>query len=221
MIRYKVLYLLTILVCIILAGCAGVQKYNKIYGSNNLIYASYSMADELESHLKDLISTDEPLLVASFVNINRLDQSSAFGRIVSEQIASRFAQNGYKIIEMKLRDRSVYIKEAKGEFLLSRDLKAISKMHNASVVIVGTYAEGYDTVYVSARMVLTSNSEVVSSSDRAIRMDFASMKALLRDGNESHGSGMELRSGQTSLKMRPPSTGHTGIEIYGINEEQF
>jgi TolB-like protein len=171
--------------CLLMAltGCfAGHgDAYRNVYPSDRLTRANYEMADMLENNLKHSISPNQPILVASFVNVNRLEQSSTFGHIISEQIASRFAQRGYKIIEMKLRQNSVFIKEGKGEFLLSRDVREISKAYDSAAVIVGTYAEGYNKLYVSARIVSVSDSEVISSFDYAIPMDAKAISVLLRD----------------------------------------
>lgn len=161
-------------------GCSA--KSNTLHeGSRGLVSASYHMADALENNLKHRISPNESLLVASFVNVNNLEQSSTFGRIISEQIASRFAQNGYKIIEMKLRQKSVFIEEGKGEFLLSRDLREIGESHGSPAVVVGTYAQGYNSIYVSARIVRTSDSEVIASCDYSMTMSPIDMHILLRD----------------------------------------
>jgi TolB-like protein len=139
------------------------------------------MADMLEHNLMQPISLNQPILVASFVDVNRLEQSSTFGHIISEQIGSRFAQKGYKIIEMKLRQDSVFFKKEKGEFLLSRDCLDLSKEYNSSAVIVGTYGEGYKTLYVSARIVRVSDSKVLASWDYGIPMNFNEIDILLRD----------------------------------------
>ena len=170
---------LSCLLIISTIGCsANVKNINR---SSGLVAASYYIADTLENNLKQPICPNEPLLVATFVNVNNLERSSSFGRIISEQIASRFVQKGYKIIEMKLREKSLFVQQAKGEFLLSRDLRAISKEHNCPAVIVGTYAEGYKTLYVSARIVRTSDGVVVASSDYGMPVDFKAMEIILRD----------------------------------------
>lgn len=172
--------ILAVCVLVWITGCSA--KSNIVqYENRNLVSASYHIADALENNLKLRISPNESLLVASFVNVNNLEQSSTFGRIVSEQIASRFAQNGYKIIEMKLRQKSIFIEKEKGEFLLSRDLREVGESHNSPAVVVGTYAQGYNSIYVSARIVRTSDSEVIASCDYAITMSPISMRYLLRD----------------------------------------
>jgi TolB-like protein len=168
---------------ILITGCLGRQGevYQNIYPNDRLIRANYEMADMMEHNLVQPISVDQPILVASFVNVNRLEQSSTFGHIISEQISSRFAQKGYKIIEMKLRQDSVFFKKEKGEFLLSRDCLDLSKEYDSSAVIVGTYAEGYKTLYVSARIVRVSDSKVISSWDYSVPMNFKEIDILLRD----------------------------------------
>ena len=167
---------------ILITGCGRRgDVYQNVYPNDRLIRANYKMADMLEHNLMQPISLNQPILVASFVNVNRLEQSSTFGHIISEQIGSRFAQKGYKIIEMKLRQNSVFFKEKKGEFLLSRDCRDLSKEYDSSAVIVGTYAEGYNKLYVSARIVRVSDSEVIASADYGIPMNFKEIDILLRD----------------------------------------
>ena len=174
--------ILTACLLILITGCGRRgDVYQNVYPNDRLIRANYKMADMLEHNLMQPISLNQPILVASFVNVNRLEQSSTFGHIISEQISSRFAQKGYKIIEMKLRQDSVFFKKEKGEFLLSRDCLDLSKEYDSSAVIVGTYAEGYNKLYVSARIVRVSDSEVISSWDYGIPMNFKEIDILLRD----------------------------------------
>ena len=174
------LYRCVLAACVLIwvTGCSAKSTRNC---NASLVQASHCIADDLENNLTEPIYPDEPLLVASFVDVNNLEQSSSFGRIISEQIASQFAQNGYNIIEMKLRQDSVYIQEGKGEFLLSRDLQEIGKSHNSPAVLVGTYAEGHNVIYVSARIVRTADSQVIASYDTFIKMSPFSMRKLLRD----------------------------------------
>jgi hypothetical protein len=74
--------------------------------------------------------------------------------------------------EVKFRNDTIFMQEGEGEFLLSRDLRAISKKHNASAVVVGTYGEVYNERYVSARIINPSNSLLVSSCDFSLPIEF-------------------------------------------------
>ncbi|SDU64573.1 FlgO family outer membrane protein [Desulfobacula phenolica] len=175
-------YLSIFLIAIALTGCGQPQPNINYHPENDdLVYVSYSIVNKLENSLKAPISPDDPIIVASFVDVKNLKKSSTFGRIMAEQVGSRLAQKGYKVIEMKLRHNSVFVQEGKGEFLLSRDLKAISNNHNASAVVVGTYGRIHDRVYVSARIVNPKNSVILASFDYGILLNAKQMHALMKD----------------------------------------
>jgi TolB-like protein len=137
----------------------------------NLVSMGYHVADRLISNLKQPINSEDSIVVATFVNVDNLNESSTFGRIISEQIASRFSQRGYKVKEVKFRQDTIYMQDGEGEFLLSRDLRAISEKHDASVVVVGTYGKAYNEMYVSARVINPSNSLLVASCDLSLPLE--------------------------------------------------
>jgi TolB-like protein len=134
----------------------------------------------LLANLKQQISFGDPVIVATFVNINNLRESSTFGRLAAENISSRLSQRGYKIIELRLRTNSIFMEEGKGELLLSRDLQSVSKKHNAAAVVVGTYGRANGLTYVSARIVNPSDSLVVSTCDFVLPFREMDMAVLLK-----------------------------------------
>lgn len=161
-------------------GCKPKAPEARQPDNTDLVVAAGEIARQLERNLRAPIPPDKALLISTFVNVNNLQESSPFGRILSELVASRLAQNGYKVVELKLRQKSLFIEEKKGEFLLSRDLREISLGHNASVVVVGTYGDAFDRAYVSVRLVRTSDSVILSSCDHAVPMkDWKARKSLL------------------------------------------
>ncbi|MDD5326334.1 MAG: FlgO family outer membrane protein [Phycisphaerae bacterium] len=141
--------------------------------------ANYKAAEYLIGKLPKDMPKTSPLLVASLVNVDDLSQSSTFGRMVSEQISSRFKQLGYTAMEMKLRT-TVFIKEGSGEFLLSRELSDISAKHNARAVVVGTYAAASDRVYLTVRVIDVTDSSILASYDYNIPMTRDVFKMLLK-----------------------------------------
>jgi TolB-like protein len=141
--------------------------------------ANYKAADYLIAKSpKDILRTG-PLLVASFVNVDNLNESSTFGRMISEQLSSRFKQLGYTAIEMKLRT-TIFIREGSGEFLLSRELSDISSKHNANAMVVGTYAIASDRVYLTVRIVNAVDSTILASYDYNIPMTRDVFKMLIK-----------------------------------------
>lgn len=157
------------LLFVLMTGCSYLS-----FKDQNLVKASYVAADMLLKGVKDIrhlqprsngIYTKQPVLVASFVNIDNLQESSTFGRMIAEQIGSRIAQRGYKVIELKLRTNTIFVQKQTGELLLSRKLREISLQHDAYAVVVGTYAASKESVYVTAKLIRSEDSVILSSYD--------------------------------------------------------
>jgi len=60
-----------------------------------------------------------PVLVATFVDVDQLEQSTTLGRTITEQTITRLVQLGFPVVEVKLRS-ALFVKQNTGELLLSR-----------------------------------------------------------------------------------------------------
>jgi len=168
-------FLIISLILVFNAGCA--SKTKKEIEDADLVSASYNAADallkELAYHQREnktkmaYLHPTKPILIASFVNIDNVQTSSTFGRMIAEQVGSRISQNGYKVKEIKLRN-SVFVQEQMGEMLLSREILDISNYYNAHSVVVGTYAVGKNTVYVTAKLISAKNNVILASYDYSL-----------------------------------------------------
>jgi TolB-like protein len=172
------------LLSVAMAGCGSIIK------DYNLVSSSHTAADKLLKGVKDIpalvprnngVYMKQPILVASFVNIDNVQQSSTFGRMTAEQIGSRLVQRGYKVIEMKMRG-SIFVQEKTGELLLSRELRQISLQHDAYAVVVGTYGASKGTVYVTAKLVRAEDNVILSSYDYRLPMGPDTKKMLQKRG---------------------------------------
>ena len=143
----------------------------------DLVMASYQAADNMLEQAPWLKQSHQPLLTATFVNVNSLENSSGLGRIIAEQVASRFAQKGFTMIELKLRN-DIFVKQEAGEFVLSRSVQDISRYHNVAAVVAGTYAVGRNSVYVSARLIRAADSLILAGYDYSLPLG-PDTKALL------------------------------------------
>jgi len=137
--------------------------------TNTLVGVNYNATDRLLRTLKKELDPNKVIIVASFVNIDDLSESSTLGRISAEQFSSKLSQNGYIVNELKLRREGLFIKEQAGEFMLSRELKDIAFRHTAQAILVGTYGVGRDAVYISVKMV-NPEGLVIASTDYSIKM---------------------------------------------------
>ncbi|MBF0451890.1 MAG: hypothetical protein HQK75_14390 [Candidatus Magnetomorum sp.] len=156
---------------------ACVQKVKRVQTDqepySQIIKTSYAATDVLADILKKRdFDTNGSIIAASLVNINNLKESCSLGRIVSEQMLGRLTQHGFNVIEMKLRQDSIFIKQNEGEFLLSRELQHISETHQANAVLVGTYAVSKYVIFISVRIVQTSTNTVIASYDYQLPLDF-------------------------------------------------
>ena len=174
------------------AGCqtpTRTAKLADVDGSDYLISKTYGAADTLVKQLEKLHANDG-FVVASFVDINSLGQTSSFGLISAEQFASRLAQHGLKILDIKLRKEDILIKSSEtsggnpGEFLLSRNLKeGIGPQHDVSAVVVGMYTTtryGRNT-HVSVRVLRVEDGSILAAHD--FSLENREIQGLLRDAN--------------------------------------
>lgn len=96
-----------------IVGCASSADdapVRPIIRDANLVEASYSAADALLMRAPWLKEQRAPLLAATFVDINNLETSSGLGRVIGEQVGSRFAQKGFTVIEIKMRN-NIFVAE--------------------------------------------------------------------------------------------------------------
>jgi len=153
---------------LLLSGCVTHLRSN-----GDLLNHTQRAADRLARNLEQpMLPGEGSILVASMVNVDDMTDSSSFGRIAPEQIASALAREPhmFPVIEVRLR-QNIFLKEQAGEFLLSREAMDVSKKHDAQALLVGTYAVGHESVYVSARMVNPVSNKIVSSYDFNVRLD--------------------------------------------------
>jgi hypothetical protein len=154
-------------------GCAHDHYYPYTRGyesaeESRFIGASYKAVDRIASG--SAVAKGQPIVVATLVDIDDLERSSSFGRIVSEQIASRLAMLGYTPIELKLRG-NVYVRAPQGELALSREVARVAREHRAPVVVVGTYAHAGHQIFVSLKAVAVDENRILSGYDYAVALN--------------------------------------------------
>lgn len=158
-----------------LSGCAYTGK-----GSTQtpFIDTNYTAADTLLAQLRNRMPGGT-LLVATLVNIDALERSSTLGRLTSEQVSARFTQAGYQVVEMKFRN-SVYMLQNQGELMLTREIHELARAHAAQAVIVGTYGESKDQVYVNLKVIQPSTNVTLAVHDYALPID-ENIRTMLRN----------------------------------------
>jgi TolB-like protein len=168
---------------LLLAGCASDPAQESVnystVSSNAFVGATYGAADALLAQLKGRLVDDQPLIMATIVNIDALEQTSTLGRLVSEQISTRLARGGLKMLEMKLRN-NVYLKRNQGELMLTREIGEVAHTHNAQAVVVGSYAETANSVFVNIKVIQPTTNLVLAGQDFVLAKE-STVRSMLKN----------------------------------------
>lgn len=164
----KVTIFLPALLLATLSGCSW-NRYQEVTDAN-LIEKSHEATCELRDKLSRIVPPKSIIIVSTLLNVDNLNQTSAFGRIISEQIGSAFHDAGHEIIGMEMPIDLFVMKDA-GELALSDETKALIRKHQAAVLVVGgVYAPGKKNSYVSLRVVDVYTKRIISTYDFSVPM---------------------------------------------------
>lgn len=108
--------------------------------------------DALSQMLLVRMGSGSGILVTNLVELDNLEKTSAFGRLASQQIASRIGQHGFRVLEARL--GSAFRMNSQGEFMLTRDTaQLLTTEYGAGAVLVGSYSRIGNRLFISARIV--------------------------------------------------------------------
>ncbi|WP_369335782.1 FlgO family outer membrane protein [Halomonas sp. ND22Bw] len=112
----------------------------------------------------------DPIIAASFADIDDLSRSSTLGRMATEIAASSLTQAGLDVREVRMRG-SLFIQEQTGELMLSRQAQRLTANHGARAILVGTYAQSEQNLYMSMRLIRSSDAMVLSAASMRLPMN--------------------------------------------------
>lgn len=162
-------------------GPAAVAGNSVDAGDVDLVSVSHQIADAMVAELRKnhpSFHKRRPILMTTFANLSRLDVSSELGLLMSDQVASRLTQQGFTIVETKMRDQ-LAIRQNQGEFIMSRDIDKLSQQYQAFAVVVGTYTRSRDTLFLTSRMVNVQDKTVLASVSAKIPMGRSARDLLI------------------------------------------
>jgi TolB-like protein len=135
----------------------------------------HDSALELMGGIREFDPTEKTVAVAAFVDLDKVEETSAFGRYVAERMGQELHKLGFKTLELRQR-KDIEIIHDKGEFILSRRSSELLRKSRVEAVAVGTYAIVDDEVVVNTRLIGVDTARVMSvsqivasvSGDRAV-----------------------------------------------------
>lgn len=206
----KTTALISVLLSSFLSGC-GIHHFLDNRDAD-FVAKSYAATDDLQEKIRYKIPKNSLIVVSTLLNVDNLNQTSSFGRIISDQIASAFSNLGYQVMGMEM-PIDLFIMKEGGRFHLSDETKAMLRHYHASTLVGGVYAPGKHTGYVSLRMVDISSKNIIATTDFSVPMgpDAKMMMkpkdlhtALVRSANLATQNGMSVEGAMQSESDNTP-----------------
>jgi hypothetical protein len=150
----------------VLAGCGGTQYKTVLPTDPNYIAAQEvklkvrELADQLLASLPNDALVGFVALPTSFVDQNNFNSSSPLGRYLAEGLIYEFNQRGFPVREYRT-DGSITMSEGVGETALARKGKIATAKGKGNALLVGTYHQDPDVIFVNARLVRSADGLVL------------------------------------------------------------
>ncbi|MBS1228397.1 MAG: hypothetical protein H6R17_1674 [Proteobacteria bacterium] len=119
------------------------------------------LANQLANNRDIKNLSDSRIAVASFVNINNLDETNKLGMELAENMMHEMHVRGFGVVDFKTRE-ALKVK-TNGDFVFSRDIGELRKQYNIHYFLSGTISRNVDGAVINARLVQADTSLVVST----------------------------------------------------------
>lgn len=156
---------------VFLQGCSSQQvgsreTFDLMVRGVELQGSSYEAAEYLSKQAVNKINPHTPIAVGTLSDVNAMETSSALGRLIAEQIASRLVHLGHTVAEVRLRN-AINVKAGRdsGEYMTSRDPSFLAPTTNVGAIVTGTYTVGSEHVHINLRLIDVNSGRIVSAYD--------------------------------------------------------
>jgi TolB-like protein len=139
-----------------------------------------NLADQLDKNAV-ANSLSNTYIVTSFTNLDRLGDTTALGRLISENLMYGLQMHKWQILEVRL-TKGIDVNAA-GEFSLSRDVNKLKDEYKISGVVTGTYSVAEGNLTINARVIDINTGIVISSAQAYVPINW------LPDTSHSNESG--------------------------------
>ena len=153
---------------LLIAGCssdylASSLSPDRYTADIDLIDANRQAARQLLHEQDSKISKSKPIINVTFASLDNLDQTTPMGRLISEQIATEMSKQGYRLMELRVRQEEILIEKQKGEFVLTRDTTRLLKSHDAQAILAGTYSVASNILFVTSKLINPNDNTVINA----------------------------------------------------------
>lgn len=125
------------------------------------------MADTLLRTMREANSSD--LFIATFVDMDRMNRSNAFGRYMTEALMEKMHKLGFNVVELRASER-IMAQPSVGMHVLDVQPGEIGN-YRADTVLSGTYKKAGDALEVHAKIVSHVTQKVMAAASFALTVD--------------------------------------------------
>jgi len=111
------------------------------------------------------LKKDQRFIYSAFVDESNYNETTPFGRLLGDALATKIQNQGFKVVEVRL-SKAIRIHKQFGVVALSQDLRQLMDEHKASFVTTGSYTMTPAGVYVSARIIGKTSQVIYASSSK-------------------------------------------------------
>lgn len=123
------------------------------------------LADQLHKNATSN-SPSNTYIITSFTNLDKLGDTTALGRLISENLMHGLQRHKWQILEVRL-SKGIDV-NAEGEFSLSRDISKLKDEYKISGVVTGTYSVAEGNLTINARVIDVNSGILISSAQAYI-----------------------------------------------------
>ena len=123
--------------------------------------AIISLSNQLAKNNKLSSRDTGTITVSAFVDLDNLNKTSQFGRVVAESLFSELFVRGFNVTDFRGQN-AISINE-NGEFYITRDVTKLQSEVPNTYIVVGTYSKVDENVVINARIIDNRTGKIVSS----------------------------------------------------------
>lgn len=150
-------------------GCASTPESQAVVNRGKAVkelvpnrFGEETLARELNKNLRYPEFKKYPVIVTTFVDLNDLEKTSVFGRVMAEKLLHHMNQEGFHVVEVR-RAQDLFIKKEVGEMILTRNTSELAKATKAKSVLVGTYVATTNALIINGRLVDIKTPRILST----------------------------------------------------------
>ncbi len=153
--------LLALCAVFLLVGCVGPRSGGTAsVATPDFFGFSEYLAEQLVANSTTAVQ-GEKVILATMVRLDDLYDTSSFGRVMTESLATSLFRHGFRVAEVR-KAPSLFVKGGQGEFFLTRDVALMAQSQEVQAIVTGTYTLTPTTVIINVRLLEAASEEVLS-----------------------------------------------------------